>query len=61
MIDSQDDEQIKEKKEKIIEKIREIEKRMEYLLQKEKEKLLAEVDDAVAKRKSMMPNLESEE
>ncbi len=61
MIDSEEDQQVKEEKEKIIEKIREIEKRMEYLLQKEKEKLLAEVDDAVAKRKSMMPNLESEE
>jgi len=32
MIDSEEDRQVKEEKEKIIEKIREIEKRMEYLL-----------------------------
>jgi len=32
MIDSEEDQQVKEEKEKIIEKIREIEKRMEYLL-----------------------------
>jgi len=61
MIDSQEDQQVKEEKEKFIEKIREIEKRMEYLLQKEREKLLAEVDEAVTKRKAMMPNLENEE
>ena len=60
MIDSED-QQVKEEKEKIIKKIGEIEKRMEYLHQKEREKLLAEVDEAVTKRKAMMPNLENEE
>ena len=37
-----------------------IEKRMQNLLKKEKEKLLAEVDDAVTKKKAMMPNIDDE-
>ncbi|GEM_PF-3909157 len=60
MDSSEDDELVKEEKRKIMEKMNEIEKRMEYLLQKERKKLLDEVDEAVIKRKSLMPNLEHE-
>ena len=60
MDSSEDDELVKEEKRKIMEKMNEIEKRMEYLLQKKRKKLLDEVDEAVIKRKSLMPNLEHE-
>ena len=60
MTSSDKDELVKEERIKIIEKMDEIEKRMEYLLQKERKKLLDEVDESVIKRKSLMPNLEDE-
>ena len=41
---------------KMKEQINDIEKRMQELLKKEKENLLAEVEDAVHKKKSMMQN-----
>ena len=43
------------------EQIDDNEKRMEQLLKKEKENLLAEVEDAVQKRKSKMPKIDDEE
>ena len=60
MTSSDKDELMKEERIKIIEKMDEIEKRMEYLLQKERKKLFDEVDESVIKRKSLMPNLEDE-
>lgn len=60
MTSSDKDELVKEERIKIIEKMGEIEKRIEYLLQKERKKLLDEVDESVIKRKSLMLNLEDE-
>jgi len=59
--DSKEDEQLKETEKKIKETIGDIEKRMEQLLQDEKDKLLAEVNEAVNKTKAMMPNSDNEE
>ena len=61
MSDSKEDEQLKETEKKIKETIGDIEKRMEQLLQDEKDKLLAEVNEAVNKTKAMMPNSDNEE
>ncbi len=55
MVDS-----LKKDTKKMEEQIDDIEKRMQELLKKEKEDLLAEVDNAVHKKKSMMPNLDDE-
>ncbi len=46
---------------KMKEQINDIEKRMEQLLKNEKENLLAEVEDAVQKRKLKIPNIDDEE
>jgi len=59
--DSKEDEQLKEAEKKIKETIGDVEKRMEQLLQDEKDKLLAEVNEAVNKTKAMMPNSDNEE
>ena len=61
MSDSKEDEQLKEAEKKIKETIGDVEKRMEQLLQDEKDKLLAEVNEAVNKTKAMMPNSDNEE
>ena len=61
MSDSKEDKQLKETEKKIKETIGDIEKRMEQLLQDEKDKLLAEVNEAVNKTKAMMPNSDNEE
>ena len=55
MVDS-----LKKDTKKTKEQIDDIEKRMQELLKKEKENLLAEVEDAVHKRKSKMPNTDDE-
>jgi septal ring factor EnvC (AmiA/AmiB activator) len=52
---------LKKDTKKMEERIDDIEKRMEQLLKKEKENLLAEVEDAVQKRKSKMPKIDDEE
>ena len=52
---------LKKDTKKMEERIDDIEKRMQELLKKEKDNLLAEVDDAVTKKKSMMPNTDDEE
>ncbi len=52
---------LKKDTKKMEEQIDDIEKRMQQLLKKEKEHLLAEVEDAVHKKKSMMPNTDDEE
>jgi len=59
--DSKEDKQLKEAEKKIKETIGDVEKRMEQLLQDEKDKLLAEVNEAVNKTKAMMPNSDNEE
>ncbi len=56
MVDS-----LKKDTKKTKEQIDDIEKRIQQLLKKEKENLLAEVEDAVHKKKSMMPNTDEEE
>ena len=56
-----DDDNLKKDMTKMKEQINDIEKRMEQLLKKEKENLLAEVEDAVQKRKSKMPKIDDEE
>ena len=61
MSDSKEDEQLKEAEKKIKETIGDVEKRMEQLLQDEKDKLIAEVNEAVNKTKAMMPNSDNEE
>jgi len=59
--DSKEDEQLIGAEKKIKETIGDVEKRMEQLLQEEKDKLLAEVNEAVNKTKAMMPNPDNEE
>ena len=56
-----DDGNLKKDITKMKEQIDDIEKNMEQLLKKEKENLLAEVEDAVQKRKSKMPKIDDEE
>ncbi len=60
-MNSSKEELVKEERKKIIDKMAEIEKRMQNLLEKEKAKLLAEVDDVVTKKKIMLPNINDEE
>ena len=60
-MDRSKEELVKEERKKIIDKMEEIEKRMQHLLKKEKAKLLAEVDNVVTKKKIMMPNIDDEE
>jgi len=52
---------LKKDTKKMEERIDDIEKRMEQLLKKEKNNLLAEVDDAVHKKKLKMSNIDDEE
>jgi len=52
---------LKKDTKKLKDQIDDIEKRMQELLKKEKNNLLAEVEDAVHKKKSMMSNPDDEE
>ncbi len=56
-----DDDNLKKDITKMKERINDIEKRMEQMLKNEKENLLAEVEDAVQKRKLKMPKIDDEE
>ena len=52
---------LKKDTKKMQDQIDDVEKKMQELLKQEKDNLLAEVDDAIHKKKSMMPNPDDEE
>ncbi len=52
---------LKKDTQKMKDQIDDIEKRMQELLKKEKNNLLAEVEDAVSKKKLMIPNPDNKE
>ncbi len=56
MVTSKEDKQLKEEDQNIRELIGDIEKRMKQMLKEEKVQLLHEVDNAVKKKKSFMPD-----
>ena len=56
MVTSKEDKQLEEEDQKIRELIGNIEKRMKQMLTDEKTQLLHEVDNAVKKKKSFMPD-----
>jgi len=56
MVTSKEDKQLREEDQKIRELIGDIEEKMKLLLKDEKAQLLNEVDNAVKKKKSFMPD-----